>query len=89
MNPRPIPLARVSLGQIMWPRSEEERMRQRLNGFVAFVKRSDAARAKEQMNETELNGFVMKIGWGKARGVNRARACPQPFWCWSGSRHLE
>jgi len=52
--------------KIMWPRSEEERMRQRLNGFVAFVKRADAAQAKDEMNETELNGFVMRIGWGKA-----------------------
>ena len=50
----------------MWPRSEDERLTKRLNGFVAFVKRADAARAKDEMNETELLGYVMRIGWGKA-----------------------
>mmetsp|Transcript_5635 Transcript_5635/g.18148 ORF Transcript_5635/g.18148 Transcript_5635/m.18148 type:complete len:241 (+) Transcript_5635:905-1627(+) len=49
----------------MWPRSEDERLTKRLNGFVAFVKRADAARAKDEMNETELLGYVMRIGWGK------------------------
>lgn len=62
----------------MWPRSEEERSRQRLNGFVAFVKRSDAARAKEQMNEVELNGYVMKIGWGKASRAAHVELEQQP-----------
>jgi len=51
--------------KIMWPRSEDERLTKRLNGFVAFVKRADAARAKDEMNETELLGYVMRIGWGK------------------------
>ena len=48
-------------------------MRQRLNGFVAFVKRADAAQAKDEMNETELNGFVMRIGWGKASSYTHAQ----------------
>jgi hypothetical protein len=62
--------------QIMWPRSEEERFRQRLNGFVAFVKRGDASRAKEELNEIELEGYVMRIGWGKARSRPAAAAPP-------------
>eukprot|EP00310_Coccolithus_braarudii_P021851 CAMPEP_0183345332 /NCGR_PEP_ID=MMETSP0164_2-20130417/10796_1 /TAXON_ID=221442 /ORGANISM="Coccolithus pelagicus ssp braarudi, Strain PLY182g" /LENGTH=471 /DNA_ID=CAMNT_0025516465 /DNA_START=45 /DNA_END=1456 /DNA_ORIENTATION=- len=52
--------------KIMWPRSEEEKARARHCGFVAFVNRNDAAAAKDEMNETELYGYVMRIGWGKA-----------------------
>ena len=49
-----------------WPRSEEEKARARHCGFVAFVNRDDAGRAKDEMNETEVSGYVMRIGWGKA-----------------------
>jgi len=52
--------------KIMWPRSEEEKARARHCGFVAFVNRADAAAAKDEMNETEMYGYVMRIGWGKA-----------------------
>ena len=50
----------------MWPRSEEEKARARHCGFVAFVNRKDAAAAKDDLNEIELRGHVMRIGWGKA-----------------------
>lgn len=41
------PIASV---KIMWPRTEEEHRRQRNCGFVAFMKRSDAAKAKNEMD---------------------------------------
>lgn len=40
------PIASV---KIMWPRTEEERRRQRNCGFVAFMNRGDAQAAKDDM----------------------------------------
>ena len=40
------PIASV---KIMWPRTEEERRRQRNCGFVAFMNRADAQAAKDEM----------------------------------------
>ncbi|XP_064456681.1 U2 snRNP-associated SURP motif-containing protein-like isoform X2 [Ornithodoros turicata] len=57
------PLASV---KIMWPRSQEERLRRRNCGFVAFMNRKDGERAIKSLNGTEVMGFEMKMGWGKA-----------------------
>lgn len=35
--------------KIMWPRTEEERRRQRNCGFVAFMNRADGQAAKDEM----------------------------------------
>ncbi|PHT69497.1 hypothetical protein BC332_34911 [Capsicum chinense] len=35
----------------MWPRTEEERRRQRNCGFVAFMNRADAQAAKDEMED--------------------------------------
>lgn len=40
------PIASV---KIMWPRTEEERRKQRNCGFVAFMNRADAQAAKDEM----------------------------------------
>ena len=40
------PLASV---KVMWPRTEEERSRNKNCGFVAFMKREDGARCLEEM----------------------------------------
>jgi U2-associated protein SR140 len=40
------PIASV---KIMWPRTDEERRRQRNCGFVAFMKRADAQAANDEM----------------------------------------
>ena len=40
------PIASV---KIMWPRTDEERRRQRNCGFVAFMNRNEAQAAKEEM----------------------------------------
>ena len=44
--------------KIMWPRSEEEKSRQRNCGFVSFKYRPDAEDAKEAMSNRELHGWV-------------------------------
>ncbi|GFO06155.1 U2 snrnp-associated surp domain-containing [Plakobranchus ocellatus] len=57
------PLASV---KIMWPRTEEERSRGKNCGFVAFMNRKDGERAMAALKGKEVNGFEMKLGWGKA-----------------------
>lgn len=57
------PLASV---KIMWPRTEEERARGRNCGFVAFMNRKDGERAMNALRGKEIQGFEMKLGWGKA-----------------------
>ncbi|KAM7369845.1 hypothetical protein PAMP_011135 [Pampus punctatissimus] len=56
------PLASV---KIMWPRTEEERARERNCGFVAFMNRRDAERALKNLNGKMIMNFEMKLGWGK------------------------
>ncbi|XP_075426207.1 U2 snRNP-associated SURP motif-containing protein isoform X3 [Ascaphus truei] len=57
------PLASV---KIMWPRTDEERARERNCGFVAFMNRRDAERALKNLNGKQIMAFEMKLGWGKA-----------------------
>ncbi|KAK6478623.1 U2 snRNP-associated SURP motif-containing protein-like isoform X1 [Huso huso] len=57
------PLASV---KIMWPRTDEERARERNCGFVAFMNRRDAERALKHLNGKVIVSFEMKLGWGKA-----------------------
>lgn len=45
------PLASV---KIMWPRTDEERARERNCGFVAFMSRKDAERALKHLNGKAL-----------------------------------
>lgn len=45
------PLASV---KIMWPRTDEERARERNCGFVAFMNRRDAERALNNLNGNTL-----------------------------------
>ena len=52
--------------KVMWPRTDEERARQRNSGFVSFMTRSDAADAKEAMDGVDLEGYRITVGWGKA-----------------------
>ncbi|XP_053714556.1 U2 snRNP-associated SURP motif-containing protein isoform X2 [Synchiropus splendidus] len=56
------PLASV---KIMWPRTDEERARERNCGFVAFMNRRDAERALKNLNGKQIMNFEMKLGWGK------------------------
>ncbi|OWZ02278.1 U2-associated splicing factor [Phytophthora megakarya] len=52
--------------KIMWPRSEEERARKRNCGFVSFYQRRDADDARINLDNKELEGQPMIVGWGKA-----------------------
>lgn len=57
------PLASI---KIMWPRSEEEKSRNRNCGFVAYMSRKDAERALRNLNGVDVMSYEMKMGWGKA-----------------------
>lgn len=45
------PLASI---KIMWPRSDEEKARQRNCGFVAFMSRKDGERALKNLNGEKI-----------------------------------
>lgn len=45
------PLASI---KIMWPRSDEEKARQRNCGFVAFMSRKDGERALKNLNGEDM-----------------------------------
>ncbi|XP_018332349.1 U2 snRNP-associated SURP motif-containing protein [Agrilus planipennis] len=56
------PLASI---KIIWPRSEEEKAKGSNCGFVAYMARKDAERALRNLNEKEISGSDIKLGWGK------------------------
>ncbi|TMW62227.1 hypothetical protein Poli38472_009720 [Pythium oligandrum] len=57
---------RVYSVKIMWPRTDEERQRQRNSGFVSFYNRKDADNARVHLHDKELHGRAIVVGWGKA-----------------------
>ncbi|CAI9771691.1 unnamed protein product [Fraxinus pennsylvanica] len=63
--------------KIMWPRTEEERRRQRNCGFVAFMNRADAQAAKDEMQGVIVYEYELKIGWGKSVSLP-SQALPAP-----------
>ncbi|XP_067948081.1 U2 snRNP-associated SURP motif-containing protein-like [Watersipora subatra] len=56
------PLASV---KIMYPRTDEERAKNRHTGFVGFMKRSDAEDAFDGLKGETVMSFEMKLSWGK------------------------
>ncbi|XP_050220458.1 protein RRC1-like isoform X2 [Mercurialis annua] len=68
------PIASV---KIMWPRTEEEKRRQRNCGFVAFMNRVDGQAAKDEMQGVVVYEYELKIGWGKSVALP-SQALPAP-----------
>ncbi|KAK8553623.1 hypothetical protein V6N13_062420 [Hibiscus sabdariffa] len=68
------PIASV---KIMWPRTEDERRRQRNCGFVAFMNRADGQAAKDEMQGVIVYEYELKIGWGKSVALP-SQALPAP-----------
>ncbi|KRX92016.1 U2 snRNP-associated SURP motif-containing protein, partial [Trichinella pseudospiralis] len=56
------PLASV---KVLWPRNDEDRHKNRLTGFVAFMTRKDAQRAFTALKGVILHGQEIKLSWGK------------------------
>ncbi|KAI0236290.1 hypothetical protein L0F63_003734 [Massospora cicadina] len=65
------PIASV---KIMWPRTLEEKERQRNCGFVSFMDRASALAAIKEMDGFELNGHAIRVSWGKPVPIP-----PKPF----------
>lgn len=58
------PIASV---KVMWPREDEDvRLKSALTGFVAFMTRSSAEKAKEEMDGKVLLRHDIRVGWGKS-----------------------
>ncbi|KAI3857992.1 hypothetical protein MKX03_033271 [Papaver bracteatum] len=68
------PIASV---KIMWPRTDDERKRQRNCGFVAFMNRADGQAAKDEMQGVVVYEYELKIGWGKSVSLP-GQALPAP-----------
>ena len=53
--------------KIMWPRTAEERSRNRNTGFVCFMSRADAEDAMDALSDADPldTGRRLKLGWGK------------------------
>ncbi|XP_010233907.1 protein RRC1 isoform X3 [Brachypodium distachyon] len=67
----------VASVKIMWPRTDEERRRQRHCGFVAFMNRAEAQAAKDEMQGVVVYDYELKIGWGKSVALP-SQALPAP-----------
>ncbi|GMT32422.1 hypothetical protein PFISCL1PPCAC_23719 [Pristionchus fissidentatus] len=66
----------LASGKILYPRGDEERKREYLCGFVAYMHRKDFDRALVQMTGALIRNEVVKISY--ARSVNIP---PVPFYC--------
>lgn len=62
------PLASV---KIMWPRTDEERARERNCGFVAFMNRRDAERALKNLNGNLISQFRAVIIFADCKHIFR------------------
>uniref|UniRef100_A0A914WHT5 U2 snRNP-associated SURP motif-containing protein n=1 Tax=Plectus sambesii TaxID=2011161 RepID=A0A914WHT5_9BILA len=55
----------LASAKIMWPRSEEERARGYLCGFIAFMTRTDTDRSVAVLKGKMIKGLEMKMSWAK------------------------
>jgi U2-associated protein SR140 len=51
--------------KIMYPRTPEEHLRGYNSGFVSFMERDDAEAALEALQGSILDGFAIRLAWGK------------------------
>lgn len=64
--------------KIMWPRDEEQRRRGKNTGFVAFMRREDAERAKDALDGITLHDLTLMVGWSKAVPLPAVPVWPLP-----------
>jgi U2-associated protein SR140 len=51
----------------MWPRTAEEFSRGHNSGFVSFMHREDAHAAFQNLHDTNIDGHVVRLTWGRAQ----------------------
>jgi U2-associated protein SR140 len=64
--------------KIMWPRTAEEFARGHNSGFVSFMHREDAHAAFQNLHETDIDGHVVRLTWGRAQARSRHPMPPLP-----------
>ena len=64
--------------KVMWPRDDEQRRRGRNTGFVAFMRREDAEKAKEALDGIILRDLELTLGWGKSVPLPAVPLWPPP-----------
>ncbi|KAJ3154695.1 U2 snRNP-associated SURP domain-containing protein [Geranomyces variabilis] len=60
------PIASV---KIMWPRTPEEKERDRNCGFISFMTRRAAEEALRNLDGKDIMGNMLRVGWGKAVAI--------------------
>lgn len=70
----------------MWPRTEEEHARGHNSGFVSFMHRSDAASALQSLQDTEIDGHVIRLAWGRAVRRVSEPIPPRPGQVYGGTK---
>ena len=63
----------------MWPRTEEEKSRGRMSGFVAFMRREDGEKALHTNNGMEIMGCVLPTLFGLCGNGGLAGVPPALF----------
>ena len=64
--------------KVMWPRDDEQRKRGRNTGFVAFMRREDAEKARDALDGVMLRDLQLSLGWGKAVPLPAVPVWPPP-----------
>jgi U2-associated protein SR140 len=55
----------LASAKILYPRPEDERPREFLCGFVAYISRTDAERALYAMAGEKLRGSDLRVSWAR------------------------
>lgn len=55
----------LASAKILYPRPEEERRREHLCGFIAFMSRIDAERAWCAMSGERMKGSELRVSWAR------------------------
>jgi U2-associated protein SR140 len=53
----------LASAKVLYPRNDEERRRDHLCGFIAFMSRTDAERAWCAMSGENLKGSELRVSW--------------------------
>ncbi|KAI1696853.1 surp module domain-containing protein [Ditylenchus destructor] len=65
----------LASAKILYPRNDEERKRDHLCGFIAFISRVDAERARCVMSGEKIRGCELRVSWARPVAIP-----PVPFY---------
>ncbi|KAH7725317.1 surp module family protein [Aphelenchoides avenae] len=73
----------LASAKILYPRHDEERRREHLCGFIAYMARTDAERAMKAMGGERVKGCELRVSWAKPVPIP-----PTPFYIPPALREL-